>query len=148
MAAKPRSVAYGTGVQFPALEVDGAFANEDEIGLACIGRSTPPGGKWGEREGQPFEMNMFSDDRFADAFVETWRRIATRFRGNSSLYGYDLVNEPTQRGPVKHNYIYMGEFSAAAWAPGADFVFLNKNAPIRIYTNVKAFVRRWTSSRN
>ena len=71
MAAKPRSVAYGTGVQFPALEVDGAFANEDEIGLACIGRSTPPGGKWGEREGQPFEMNMFSDDRFADAFVET-----------------------------------------------------------------------------
>ena len=70
----------------------------------CIDLHALPGGKWGEREGQPYEMNMFSDDRFADAFVETWRRIATRFRGNPSLYGYDLVNEPTQRGPVKHNY--------------------------------------------
>ena len=70
----------------------------------CVDLHALPGGKWGEREGQPYEMNMFSDDRFADAFVDTWRRIATRFRGNPSLYGYDLVNEPTQRGPVKHNY--------------------------------------------
>ena len=70
----------------------------------CIDLHALPGGKWGNREGQPLEMNMFSDDRFADAFVDTWRRIATRFNGNPALYGYDLVNEPTQRGPVKHNY--------------------------------------------
>ena len=70
----------------------------------CVDLHALPGGKWGSREGQPLEMNMFSDDRYADAFVETWRRIATRFNGNPALYGYDLVNEPTQRGPVKHNY--------------------------------------------
>ena len=70
----------------------------------CVDLHALPGGKWGNREGIPLEMNMFSDDRFADAFVETWRRIATRFNGHPALYGYDLVNEPTQRGPVKHNY--------------------------------------------
>ena len=70
----------------------------------CIDLHALPGGKWGNREGQPLEMNMLSDDRFADAFIDTWRRIATRFNGNPALYGYDLVNEPTQRGPVKHNY--------------------------------------------
>ena len=70
----------------------------------CVDLHALPGGKWGERDGQPIEMNMFSNDRFADAFIDTWRRIATRFNGNPALYGYDLVNEPTQRGPVKHNY--------------------------------------------
>ena len=70
----------------------------------CVDLHALPGGKWGERDGQPIEMNMFSDDRYADAFIETWRRIATRFKGNPVLYGYDLVNEPTQRRPVKHNY--------------------------------------------
>ena len=70
----------------------------------CVDLHALPGGKWGEREGQPLEMNMFSDDRYADAFIETWRRIATRFRGHPALYGYDLVNEPTQQRPVKNNY--------------------------------------------
>ena len=82
----------------------------------CIDLHALPGGKWGNREGQPLEMNMFSDDRFADAFVDTWRRIATRcapyaqascapgVQTSGPIYGYDLVNEPTQRGPVKHNY--------------------------------------------
>ena len=82
----------------------------------CIDLHALPGGKWGNREGQPLEMNMFNDDRFADAFVETWRRIATRcapyaqascapgVQTSGPIYGYDLVNEPTQRGPVKHNY--------------------------------------------
>ena len=70
----------------------------------CVDLHALPGGKWGEREGQPIEMNMFSDDRYADAFVDTWRRIATRFNGNPVLYGYDLVNEPTQQRPVKNNY--------------------------------------------
>ena len=39
---------------------------------------------------------MLYDERLADAYVETWRRIATRFSGHPALYGYDLVNEPKQ----------------------------------------------------
>jgi len=44
------------------------------------------------------EMNMFHDERFADHFVECWRRIARRLRGNRGvIYGYDLCNEPQQQ---------------------------------------------------
>ena len=59
-----------------------------------------PGGRDKRRE-----MNMFRDARYADAFVETWRRIATRFRGNADvIYGYDLVNEPVQLGRAPFDY--------------------------------------------
>ena len=61
---------------------------------------TVPGGKRA-KDGQ---MNMFEDDRFADAFVDTWRRIAARFKGNPAIYGYDLVNEPHQKERVKNDY--------------------------------------------
>ncbi len=61
---------------------------------------TVPGGKRA-KDGQ---MNMFEDDRFADAFVDTWRRIAARFKGNPAVYGYDLVNEPNQKERVKNDY--------------------------------------------
>ena len=66
----------------------------------CVDLHTPPGGKRaGDRA-----MNMFFDARFADAFVGTWRRIATRFKGHAALYGYDLVNEPIQRVPAPFSY--------------------------------------------
>ena len=66
----------------------------------CVDLHSPPGGKRaGDRA-----MNMFYDERFADAFVETWRRIATRFKGHPALYGYDLINEPIQREPAPFSY--------------------------------------------
>ena len=43
------------------------------------------------------EMNMFHDERFADHFVEVWRRIARRLSRHPALYGYDLCNEPQQQ---------------------------------------------------
>ncbi len=42
------------------------------------------------------DTRMCHDGACADFFVETWRRIATRFKGRAGLYGYDLVNEPMQ----------------------------------------------------
>lgn len=42
------------------------------------------------------DIAMCHDRRYADVFVETWRRIATRFRGRREIYGFDLVNEPQQ----------------------------------------------------
>ena len=66
----------------------------------CVDLHSPPGGKRaGDRA-----MNMFFEERFADAFVETWRRIATRCAGHPALYGYDLVNEPIQRVPAPFSY--------------------------------------------
>ena len=48
---------------------------------------------------------MFREKKYADAFVDAWRRIATRFKGNAdAIYGYDLVNEPLQRGRAPFDY--------------------------------------------
>ena len=59
-----------------------------------------PGGR-----GKNREMAMFRDERYANAFVDTWRRIAARFKGNADvIYGYDLVNEPVQLGRAPIDY--------------------------------------------
>ena len=61
----------------------------------------PPGGRRGG------EMNMFHDAKFADCFVDCWRRIATRFKGNSDIiFGYDLINEPQQNQSALPNCDY------------------------------------------
>ena len=59
------------------------------------------------------EMRMFHDPTLAEHFVETWRRIARRFKGRDGIYGYDLINEPMQTGEA---------------APGCDFWTLQKRA--------------------
>ncbi len=51
----------------------------------------PPGGRDGTGD-----MNMFYDRKYADHFVDMWRRIARRFKGRDGIYGYDLINEPSQ----------------------------------------------------
>ena len=42
------------------------------------------------------DTRMCHDRECAEFFVETWRRIAKRFKGREGIYGYDLVNEPMQ----------------------------------------------------
>ena len=59
--------------------------------LVVLDLHVPPGGYDASHE-----ANMFHDARFADHFVELWRRIARRFKGREGIYGYDLVNEPLQ----------------------------------------------------
>ena len=68
----------------------------------CVDLHSPPGGNGGLRQAEQYVL--FDDDRHAAAFVEAWRHIARRFAGHPALYGYDLVNEPNQRGPAKNNY--------------------------------------------
>ena len=58
----------------------------------------------GGRNEKDQEMNMFHNDKFAEAWLDTWRRIATRFKGNPAIYGYDFINEPNQKGRAKHDY--------------------------------------------
>ena len=59
--------------------------------MVVLDLHVPPGGYDASHE-----ANMFHDARFADHFVELWRRIARRFKGREGIYGYDLVNEPLQ----------------------------------------------------
>ena len=70
----------------------------------CVDLHVTPGGRDETRE-----HAMFRDERFADAFVDTWRRIATRCARivqtlGPVIYGYDLVNEPVQHGHAPIDY--------------------------------------------
>ena len=48
------------------------------------------------------ENRMFYEKRYAEHYVRVWERIARRFQGDRRIYGYDLVNEPLQRGPAPY----------------------------------------------
>ena len=65
----------------------------------CVDLHVQPGGH-DSSGGQA----LFRDERYAAAFVETWRRIAARFRGHPAIYGYDLINEPLQNGRAPIDY--------------------------------------------
>ena len=76
--------------------------------MVVLDLHTPPGGRDAAND-----LRMCHDAECADFFVETWRRIAARFRGRDGIYGYDLVNEPMQTSEA---------------LPGCDFWTLQKRA--------------------
>ncbi|MBR4612098.1 MAG: cellulase family glycosylhydrolase [Kiritimatiellae bacterium] len=81
---------------------------------------TAPGGA-----NRDAEANMFFEPEFADAFVEAWRRIATRLRGIPGIYGYDLCNEPFQVRESPETYWTLQCRAAAAIReidPGATII--------------------------
>lgn len=53
------------------------------------------------------QLRMCYEKKYRDHFVATWRRIATRFRNDPRLYGYDLVNEPNQMGHAPYSYLHV-----------------------------------------
>ena len=89
--------------------IDGKLDCLEKVVLPCarkygiqvvVDLHVTPGGRTEDRE-----MAMFREKEYADAFVETWRRIATRLKGNAdAIYGYDLVNEPVQVGRAPYDY--------------------------------------------
>lgn len=60
---------------------------------------SPPGGKI-----DAYNMRMFFEKKYADAFLDCWKKIATRFKDNPRIYAYDLVNEPVQAIPSDCDY--------------------------------------------
>ena len=58
------------------------------------------------------ENRMFFEKRYAKHFLVTWRKIATRFKGDRRIYGYDLVNEPHQTGPAPVSYLHIQRLAA------------------------------------
>lgn len=59
---------------------------------------SPPGGF--ETREAPSHYKMFSDVVLQDAFIAKWREIMARYGSNSTIVGFDLVNEPAQRKGV------------------------------------------------
>lgn len=95
----PRSPADRAGVDEYRHWLHSALARLDELLPVCrqaglvvlVDMHTPPGGRNASNE-----CRMFHEAQFQKAFVEIWEQIAHRYRGNQTIWGYDLVNEPVE----------------------------------------------------
>ncbi len=61
---------------------------------------------------EPMRFRMMDDPVFRDAFINSWKMIAKRYKGNPNIYGYDLMNEPTHNKPAKYNWLQL-QYDAA-----------------------------------
>lgn len=103
-----------------ALEADVlGWARKYGIRLA-INLQTLPGGRFTQwRDPNPRgaygDMRMFYFDEYAKHFVDVWKRIASRLKGNEDIiYGYDLVNEPDQKRTARVDYWTLQKMAAEA----------------------------------
>jgi hypothetical protein len=76
-------------------ELDRALESCRAHGLkVVVDLHTPPGGRDERRE-----LAIFHEPKYQDHFVAVWEKIARRYKGHPSIWGYDLVNEPVQGLP-------------------------------------------------
>jgi hypothetical protein len=55
---------------------------------------SPPGGRYANND-----LAIFNEPRYQDHWVAVWEKIARRYKGNRTIWGYDLINEPSQSAP-------------------------------------------------
>lgn len=60
-------------------------------------------------------LRLYLEDVYQEAYVETWKHIATRLKDCPVIWGYDLLNEPSAGGQ-KGKYNYLSSQYAAAKA--------------------------------
>lgn len=95
----PHSPADKVGVEEYNRWLDSTLSHLDRLLPVCrqvgikvlIDLHTPPGGR-----NDANECRIFKEERFQEAFVAVWEKIARRYRGNQTVWGYDLVNEPVE----------------------------------------------------
>ncbi len=61
---------------------------------------------------EPMRFRMMDDPAYRDAFINSWKMIAKRYKGNPNIYGYDLMNEPSHQKPAKYNWLQL-QYDAA-----------------------------------
>jgi hypothetical protein len=64
-----------------------------EVGIkVLLDLHTPPGGR-----DQNDKWPLFYNQTFQDAFLTVWEKMANRYKNETQIMGYDLVNEPNDR---------------------------------------------------
>lgn len=89
-------------------ELDQVLEHAERLGMkVVIDLHSPPGGR------SP-EVMLFHQKQYLELFIETWRKIARRFRDKPALWGYDLLNEPMQSQPARTDYLAAQRLAAEA----------------------------------
>ncbi len=50
--------------------------------------------------------NVLGSDTMADVLCETWRRLARHYKGNPSIYAYDILNEPVGSKEISSEFAW------------------------------------------
>lgn len=68
-----------------------------------------PGGQTGQNidDSEKDIPELFTDEKNQDALVEMWRLLATRYRDESAVGGYDLINEPLPKWNSQYNHLLL-----------------------------------------
>ena len=84
--------AYDAWLEKALRHVDAMLPVCAQAGIkVLIDLHTPPGGR-----NQANECLIFHEKRFQAKFLECWEKMAARYRANTTVWGYDLVNEPVE----------------------------------------------------
>ena len=73
-----------------------------------------PGGKEFNHGVVQEEAKLYDNPEFAEEFVESWRKLARRYRVCPVVYAYDLINEPNQKTPRRIDYLELQYRAAKA----------------------------------
>ncbi|MBR0458457.1 MAG: cellulase family glycosylhydrolase [Victivallales bacterium] len=63
---------------------------------------------------QSGELRIFHEKPYLDHFIDNWKTIAKRYKGNPSIWGYDIINEPSQRSDAPYDYWTIQKLAAEA----------------------------------
>ncbi len=88
---------YDDWLESELKRLDAALPLCEKYGLlAVVDLHSPPGGKGTAGGYMGSDAGLFTERACQDHFVEVWRRIAARYRGQKNIWGFDLVNEPVE----------------------------------------------------
>lgn len=59
-------------------------------------------------------FRLFNDDKWLSIFISAWEKVARELRDCPEIVGYDLMNEPSQVGKTKNDYLKVQYLAAKA----------------------------------
>ncbi|MGC8828797.1 MAG: glycoside hydrolase family 5 protein [Verrucomicrobiia bacterium] len=77
--------------------------------LVLIDLHTPPGGR-----NRASECMIFQDKKFQESFLKWWEQIARRYKGEKTIWGYDLMNEPVSGAVIGEGCLDWNELALEA----------------------------------
>ncbi len=90
-------------------EVKSVSKLAEKLGVKIIlDMHSPAGGR-----SENYEMRMFHEKKYSEAFVDIWRAIARSLKGNRAIFAYGLINEPVQNFPAESENWHELQFKAA-----------------------------------
>jgi hypothetical protein len=93
---------YGRWLERQLNQLDRGLTWAAKMGVkVVVDLHSPPGGTAISGGYQAALGSIWTDTNAQKRFVEVWRKIATRYKGDKRIWGYDLLNEPVDNDVVE-----------------------------------------------